>query len=447
MRVLTGLFLAFLLSISTATAQDTPRTSPDPDSESTTDDSSESVPWVKRWKHFREATRDVSEFDYKDGLFRMRFGVRFQIDTTLGGEDTAIESMFGSTDASVDARRGRVFADGDFLRRYHFRFEYDLTGDDGLKDAYIDGIFQRAFKYAALRIGNTKEPFSMERHTSSNDVAFMERSLPVTAFSPGHNFGIVLHGVDEIPRFQWAIGVLTNTKFDQDNSSAADSAFTIRLSALPLYKNEGRWLMHLGGSYSVRNPADDSVRYVTHPEARFTPIYLDTGFIPTDENTLTGLEFALVQGPTWIQAEWIRSSVDSMTMGAADFSGSYAQVGWFLTGETRPYKNDPGVFGRVKPKRPYRGGNPFGKDVPFGAVEFVARLSNLDLVDGPFNAGEMRDLSFGVNWYLTRATRLSANYVRANVDNVGTSNTFVVRYQFNPGYKWPLLHPKRGSYW
>ncbi len=58
----------------------------------------------------------------------------------------------------------------------------------------------------------------------------------------------------------------------------------------------------------------------------------------------------------------------------------------------------------------------------------------------------MRDFSLGLNWYFTRTTRLSANYVRARVDNVGTANIFVVRYQF-PGYKWPLMHPKRGAYW
>ncbi len=40
-------------------------------------------------------------------------------------------------------------------------------------------------------------------------------------------------------------------------------------------------------------------------------------------------------------------------------------------------------------------------------------------------------------WFLTGETRL----------NDGTANIFVVRYQFNPGYKWPLMHPKRGAYW
>ena len=36
-----------------------------------------------------------------------------------------------------------------------------------------------------------------------------------------------------------------------------------------MYRDEGRRLLHLGASFSSRNPSSDDTRYRSRPEARF----------------------------------------------------------------------------------------------------------------------------------------------------------------------------------
>ncbi len=135
-----------------------------------------------------------------------------------------------------------------------------------------------------------------------------------------------------------------------------------------------------------------------------------------------------------------------------DFWGFYAQLGWFLTGEHKPYHHAEGTFARLEPNNPMKNNNPFRKG-HHGALEVTARISTVDLNDGAVTGGEMTNFTIGLNWYLTRATRLMFNYVYSDVDahmsdGVGHANIFMFRYQFNPGYSWPRLHlKKRRTIW
>ncbi len=228
-------------------------------------------PWLVKWERFRQATRDISQFDVKEGMFRMRFGLRFQGDGTMGFESQGLEDQYGHIPTTGRARRARVFADGDFLRRFHFRFEYDFGEDQGLKDAYVDGIFRNLLRFAELRVGNSQEPFGLEQYTSNYFRGFMETALPVAVFAPGHNLGVLLHALQARERMSWALGFYTNSRDTEDNNSTSEFTFTGRATGLPLYRNGGRRLLHLGLSVSQRKPSGDTVQYGARPEARFAP--------------------------------------------------------------------------------------------------------------------------------------------------------------------------------
>jgi|GEM_PF-1422445 len=400
-------------------------------------------PWLDKWGRFRTASRDITTWNFKEGMFRMRFGFRFQGDGTVGNVSSDLEALVGDIESSFKARRFRLFADGDFLRRYHFRFEYDFATDDGLKDAYIDNLFRYKLKSVAFRVGHFKEPFSLARHNSSNYNAFQEWALPVQAFAPGRSLGIAGYGNHLQGRIGWSVGVFTRSKTTDDNRGTSNLTLTGRVAGLPRYKDKGKSLVHLGLSLSARTPAGNDVDYAARPEARFAPLFIDTGVMSANTVVLADLEVAVVHGPFWVQAEVLSASPDVKDVGTLSFGGAYAEMGWFFTGESRPYRKHDNTFGRVEPIRPFRArGNPFTKGSDGGALELVGRYSAVDLNDGPIQAGRMHDLSLGINWYLTRANRIGANYIRSRVEGVGYANIILIRYQFNPGYHWPPLDPR-----
>jgi phosphate-selective porin OprO/OprP len=80
------------------------------------------------------------------------------------------------------------------------------------------------------------------------------------------------------------------------------------------------------------------------------------------------METAFRTGPFSFQGEYMMAAVYAVEEGDdAIFDGYYFAASWFLTGETRPFKN--GVWERVKPEAAY------------GAWELVTRYSRLDAAD------------------------------------------------------------------
>ena len=102
---------------------------------------------------------------------------------------------------------------------------------------------------------------------------------------------------------------------------------------------------------------------------------------------------------------------------------AYIQGSYFLTGEKRNYKTSSGAFDRVKPKENFRfGGGP-------GAWEAAVRYSSIDLDDSGVSGGELKDITVGLNWYLNPNTRIMWDYIRADLDDVGDANLFLMRFQ------------------
>jgi len=374
-----------------------------------------------RWLRVRSALQDATRYDLKDGMLRFSIGARLQLDATFAHEDAQLEADVGDVPTSFDARRARIFAEGRLFRIFDFKIEYDFGSDQGVKDAYLDGAkFTKHFKW---RVGQFKEPFSLARQTSAFDLGFIEWALPVPTFSPGRSIGLMLRHSEANERLFWAT--------TDDNRSSANLSFTGRLTGLLLMRDQGSRLVHLGVSASLRNPDNGTTQFSTRPEARGAPFFADTGTIDADTGTVTAVEFAAVQGPTWVAAEWFRTVIDT-SGGDLDFGGGYVEAGWFMTGEHKFYVTEEAAFGRVTPNRLFRGGNPFRKDSNGGALEFVGRVSSTDLNDGSVQGGELRNFSLGVNWYLSQVNRVSLNYVHSNLLESGRANIVLFRYQYNP---------------
>jgi phosphate-selective porin OprO/OprP len=172
-------------------------------------------------------------------------------------------------------------------------------------------------------------------------------------------------------------------------------------------------ILHLGVSGFYRTSlksgdTQDAVRLTDRPNIR-----VDNGNI-ADSGIITGVkslrylgaEAALVRGPLTLAGEYGRLWLDRPSLPNEAFDGFYVYGSWFITGETRPFKN--GNFDRVRPFKS------FGQDGT-GALELALRYDNLDLSNTPIAAragNKANSWTLGLNWYLNPYAKIMFNWVR-----------------------------------
>lgn len=379
---------------------------------------------------FKTYWKNGLRFDSPDGNFKLQVGGRVVYEWAGFHQDDELRNSLGDEQDGVQFRTARINLAGTIYKDIFYRLEYDLAGNNGpngFTDTYL-GI-QNVPYAGTLTFGHFKEPFGLEELTGDTYITFAERALPST-FTPSRNAGAMANnahfGERNKERLTWAAGVFKETdNWPSVNDSDEDRGYaaTARVTGLPWYADDGARLLHLGLAYSHRNPDGATVnRYQLqpYPESRLALFrWADTeGFKPfrlqdarADDVNLWGAETALVYGPFSLQGEYMRSDVDTTFGGRLAFDGYYVQASYFLTGEHRIYKNALGYFDRVAPKNNFN----WGKGA--GAWELALRYSTVDLNDGGVRGGEESNYTAGLNWYLNPNTRLTLNYIIADMDH------------------------------
>lgn len=341
--------------------------------------------------------------DSRDGSVKLKLGGRLMYDMALFCQGDLDEND------GAEVRRARLYASGAVGKHTEFKLQFDFAGGDaGLKDAYLK--FKNVLGLDAITVGHFNEPFTMEEPMSSKYIPFMERSLPVEAFSFGRNWGLMAEKTLADKRLLLQAGVFGSAD-DYGEWNHADDAYNYALKAVyvPVYEDKGKKLLHLGASWGCE-VTHGSSRFRTRPEAHLADRLVDTHSFDSEHSVRWGAEVAAVLDSFWFQGEYIAVIADAPPGGDdADFCGFYAGAGYFLTGEHRGYKLGSGNFDRVKVLRPFSNGQ--GP----GAWELAARYSYVDLTDGSAGilGGRLSDVTVGVNWYPNNNMRVMLNYVCA----------------------------------
>jgi phosphate-selective porin OprO/OprP len=172
-----------------------------------------------------------------------------------------------------------------------------------------------------------------------------------------------------------------------------------------------------------------------------TPFFLQTGNLLVNSYNVLGAENLLVLGRFSWQTEVMVNFVNRANSGTDVFPGFYSQVGYFLTGEHRPYDRKAGAIDRVIPFEDFfRVCTSDGPAMGWGAWEVAGRVSYLDFHDvdnvvAPGTGGDLFDTTLGVNWYWNPYTKLVANWVHSFLDNPQTgrsdADSYAVRAQID----------------
>jgi phosphate-selective porin OprO/OprP len=383
------------------------------------------------------------------GPFTVKPMGRVHTDMVSISQDADNKALFGDLANGAEIRRARLGAFGEGWEVLAYRFDVDFVTRDAntlerptIFDAYLDVLHLPVI--GNLRVGHFREPFSMERLDSSNDQPFLERSTAILALTPFRNLGVMAFNCNEAKTGTFAIGAFreATNEFGEDIGDNGGQAVTSRAAWLPYYDEpaQGRYLTHLGASYSYRNPNVKTRRFAQTPEVNLRqglltfPAFVDTGLIATESFQNLAAEWSTVWGPFSAQAEYVGTFVDQLGNPNLYLHGAYAQLTYFLTGENRNYNRDLGIYQGVAPYT-----NFFCVDgvrglcLGRGAWEAVARYSWIDLRSQNINGGELTNVTFGLNWYFATRNRLMFNYIHAFLDRGLYSNAdiFSTRLQVN----------------
>jgi phosphate-selective porin OprO/OprP len=380
----------------------------------------------------------------------------FQADAGWIHQDAVSETLYGPIQDGSDFRRTRLSAKGGVTEttNYFFQMDFGFFGRPTFTDVWLEQTQVPIF--GNVRIGQWKQPFGLETVSSFRYTTFMERSLLFQPFTPFRHLGIGFYNSADDLSATWAASVFRTgqDQFGGTLSSSGGYGTSERLTWNPAWDNAGKNYVHLGFGHFFNAPPGQSVNFRTIPEffvgangpgavgtsgqvvpggSNGTPFFVATGNLDVPYYNVLGSELLWVDGPVSLQSEAMVSLV-SHAGSTAVLPGAYAQAGYFLTGEHRPYDRKYGTIDRVIPK------SNLGHDGKTcrsgcGAWEVAGRWSYLDLNDAAIRGGTIMDYTAGINWYWNPWTKMVLNYVHAISDSATSlearTDMFGVRAQID----------------
>jgi hypothetical protein len=111
-----------------------------------------------------------------------------------------------------------------------FKFEWDLSKDAVLTDAYFDYV---SYQYASIKAGQYYVPFNREQLTEPWRLQFIDRSIANDYFSLGRDLGVTLHKQFADGRFEYAFGVFNGNGANTCANDNNKYLYALRLGVYP----------------------------------------------------------------------------------------------------------------------------------------------------------------------------------------------------------------------
>lgn len=323
-------------------------------------------------------------------------------------------------------RRARLGFEGTAFKDFNWRIEADFAGNSvNLQDAYVQYTGIRPLQ---ITLGQHKAPFGLESNNSDNFNVFLERGMfNVAAGNLGAERRIGASVAYVKDSYTVTAGIFgDNESIGRAATGDTDTpdeswGFNARATWEPLLES-GR-ILHFGASTywhtGLRTTTASGARLSDRPNIRVdNGNIIDTGLIADAHSALYyGVEATGIFGPFTLAGEYGRVEIDRqpltpIAVSDPGFDGFYIFGTWFLTGESRPFKN--GNFDRVKPLHNFDGKG------GIGAWEVALRYDQADLSETPVAArggNKAHSWTAGINWYWNPNLKLQFNYIRFSGTN------------------------------
>ncbi|HEX8063806.1 MAG TPA: porin [Allosphingosinicella sp.] len=314
-------------------------------------------------------------------------------------------------------RRVRLGAEGAIPGGFGYKFEMDFANSAvGFGDLVL--TYTPKDKPWSVTIGNHETFESLEQVTSSRFISFLERAQMNDAFTHTRRLGLSVGLQDKRNVLRFNAGLFAAHSIDAsvDNEgwiAAGRATYSPRAFGGMLHlgvnaqhrefqSNNGATVTSSVGAPSTNRQG----RYRARPFLQTADVrFVDTGNFAAKSDNIVGIEAGGIFGPLHVvgEAQWTKvdaySAGDRLTgldafptatflvpSGDPSFLSFYAEAGYFLTGETRGYKN--GMWDRTKVSKPFSKGG-------WGALQVNARFDYLDLNSRKIHNGFTNNFTTG----------------------------------------------------
>jgi phosphate-selective porin OprO/OprP len=415
-------------------------------------------------------------FETPDKAFRLHFGGRTQFDAVWATASPHVQTGVGGTGKFDDAfnfRRARFDMDGWLWEVFDFYCQYDFVQtinvdptlppnpNSNVTNVPTPTDLWGGINYipwiGTVRLGNMKPPIGLDHLISSRFLDFMERASYFDAWfnrTNGFQPGIQMLNWSDDERLTWQVGFFKNNQTIMGwNPGDGEYQFNARGTWLPYYRDDGRYMVHLGLGVQYDQPDANTAilreRWLLRNGPPTTHNTVALASIIGHHQSIVVPEFFANFGPLSVQAEYLGSWMDDIAGFTTQSQGfvangnqrrffgqsAYVQALYFLTGEHRPY-GKTGLHGsgaaptRVVPYRNYFLVN--GQDgtcCSGGAWQVGVRYCYTDLSNNGIYGGQTNEVTLGLNWFLNPNVKFQWNYDMGWRGQLGPTATANGMYQ------------------
>ncbi len=355
-------------------------------------------------------------------------------------------------------RRIRIGAEGTIPGGFGYKADIDFANSTvGFGDFIL--TYAPANRPFSLTLGNHESLDGMEQQTSSRWSSFIERAQVNDAFGNTRRLGLSagFKTADNLFRVDAGLFAAHSIDASVDNDGWIGA---VRTTYTPYV---GGGFLHLGLNYQHREfqsnnggvasvsagapSTNQFARYRARPFLQTTDQrFVDTGNIAANSDDIFGAEIygvfkslhlggeaQMLKANTYRPGD-IRGGLDAFAGGTGvtplsnpSFWGGHFEIGYFLTGETRGYKN--GLWDRTKVLKPFNKGG-------WGAFQITGRFDYLDLDDDKLINAPTNTFATGASSLNTTAAGIAGRQARGGTQTgylLGLTwiPTDYVRFLFN----------------
>ncbi len=348
-----------------------------------------------------------------------------------------------ATTDRFDIRRAYLYTQGKLYKNWEYLFVGSFQGTPQMVFWEMNA---HLWDEAQLKLGQYRFPFSINESTSSRNIDFMERAIPMQ-FIPGIDRGAMLHG-NPTQGLYYAVSAvnggirnnagLKSTGIDETSDvDGKDFLGHVSYNAAPLLGHTDS-IYHFGvsGSFGEQptKPGDANYQLRAVTETNSLKFFQADSFTDPSVNlSRVGATTVLAHGPLRFTGEYVNNNFTGTSAAGQDFDRSidayYLSGHWMLTGES--YAKSFGkqnAFGDIAPLHNFdmKGG--------LGAWELAVRFSHMDASDfrasNAVGTGRLSNgfanqadaYTLGLKWIINPQVRVLANYVHTDFNQAVTSN-------------------------